>query len=382
MSELTVSSFFSQAPAQKLQHQPAKQPQAVAVQPPPSSNPAVQPPPIDDNEDMKLQVQIYAGKYQTKTDSIKLTFDNASPKTSSIRSSAQVGDDAACILVTFECRSDASLPELETLKKELQDFLDQIFEGNRNIPLVSPKVNLHIKDSQRVFYISAQFPPDVSAMSTGLIDAVLRIVDVQINLDRNNYAGHFFCNLQGSRNMLELAQEMAGFPPELAQLAQMYDSSETTLRFKTVTQLKDHDFLKDVPPEAQTYIKAVLKGEGLTPLLGLLMTALLKAMEEGSLDVDLVKSFLDTAFQNLGTLQGVQAVFGYACFDLNVNLPDFIPACQTQLQNLQPVPKPVVSRNNPPVVPANPPDVLNPLMVPQPGPLRDDGWESYDHLLY
>jgi len=194
-----------------------------------------------------------------------------------------------------------------------------------------------------------------------------------------NYAGHFFCNLQGSRNMLELAQEMAGFPPELAQLAQMYDSSETTLRFKTVTHLTDHEFLKEVPAEAQTYIKSVLKGDGLTPLLGLLMTALFKAMEESSIDIDLVKSFLDAAFHNLGFLKGVQAVFGYACFDLDVNLPDFIPACRTQLQSLQtPVPKPAVVHANPQHQPA---DVQhNP--VAQQGPPRDDGWESYDHLLY
>jgi len=218
----------------------------------------------------------------------------------------------------------------------------------------------------KTFHIFATIKPEFGGMGAGLIEAVVRHVDVQFNLDRNNYAAQFFCNLQGSRNMLELAQEMAGLPPAMAQVAQLYDSCDTTLRFKSILHLAETDMVKQtLPPPVQEEMQSVLKGDGLDPLLGIFFTAFLRELNYKEPEtVEIVKQYFMTAFHNFKVVSGVEVVFGYSVFTLSVDLPGLFHACSTQLDK--------ASKDQPAAAPAESNPLYDPYQAMNENPLLQD----------
>jgi len=216
----------------------------------------------------------------------------------------------------------------------MKAVLDQFFQEKHadDVPFDLPKVLID-QSQGTMFNIVFQLKPEVGGMVSGVVEAVVRHVDIRLNFDRPNYSGHVLIDLRGSRNMLELATEMADFPAPLAQLAQLYDSLETTLRFKSILHLASSDFIKqNLPATVQEEFQGIAKGDGLDPLLALFFTALFQEVSHSNADsVRDLNNYMNIAFRNFKAIHGVKVVFGNAVFSLDINLPGSSPLVQPNL---------------------------------------------------
>jgi len=126
------------------------------------------------------------------------------------------------------------------------------------------------------------------------------------------------------KNAIELAQEMAGLPPELASFAQMYNDCDLTLKFKSFEQMAGNAIVAEViPKELLDEFNNVLNGAGvqvLTKKLSELIVHELTVKEKNGT----FGPFFSKAMACFEEITDVQFVVGNSIIKLEIFAPAFI----------------------------------------------------------
>jgi len=326
--ELFNAGFIS---AEEFQTRKQELEAALGFKPSGSSTVAAAPGSDDLTGNMKLRVDVFGGPFKNTTESVRFHFQNSAEATDAVRTTAGVTGD--CVVATLVCKATADASELEILRSTLEALLKQAVAEAPELPLAEAQVKLSSHDGVQHMIIVASLSPDVSAIASSLIEAVARKVEFQVNFDSAAYAIHLRADLEASRNALELAQEMAGLPPAIAQLAQLYDCSESTLRFKSIRHLAGNQLIQEELPSAiQDAAGKLVAGEGFDAIIKFFLVTVLRELDMDDPGLtDQVKPYLGLGFSNIASIKCVQAVFGNtSLLTLDFNAPGFLGMCHKQ----------------------------------------------------
>jgi hypothetical protein len=258
-----------------------------------------------------------------------LNFHNSATETSAVRSLAGVTGD--CIVFSLLCKETADASELEILRSTLEAMTKQALQEMPEMPFTQPKVEISVQEGKTHFVVVLEISPDISAIAGGVIESVARKLKAEINFDKDAYAIHLLVDVQASRNILELAQEMAGLPASLAQLAQLFDASESTFRFKSIKHLAENQFIQtELPSPFRETVQSLIAGSGFDAMIGFFMESLFREIDVSEPGTsEQIKPYLALGFNNIASIKSVSAVFGNtSLFTLDVNAPGFLEMCQ------------------------------------------------------
>lgn len=282
----------------------------------------------EDSDSMKLKIKVFNGKFENISQALKLTFDNNEYSASQLRDQLQLGEMDSALTFQIKC-----LPNVT--EADLQDFCDFVTvmvktsgildEVDAPFSAITPSFGPGSTYGEMVYRITCPLKAELSGMSAGVIQAAgVNTVEVELKVDEVNKSGMFSLDLDVSRNAIELAQEMAGLPPELASFAQMYNEADMTFKFKTWEHLVGNAIIGElIPNEFKDEIEAVLSGNGVEQLL--------KAFAKKIVDELVVNEknktfapFYNKAMMCFQELENIQFVVGNSLFKCDVVAPGLI----------------------------------------------------------
>jgi len=178
---------------------------------------------------------------------------------------------------------------------------------------------------EKFFRVTCPLKPELSGMSSGIIQSAgINHVDIEFKLDETNKSAYLGVDVNVSRNAIELAQEMAGFPGELACFAHMYNECDLTLKFKSFEQMAGNAIVAEVvPKEILEEFNNVLNGAGIQVLIRKISEKLVEELivneQNGTFG-----PFFSKAMSCFEELTDVQFVVGNLIFKIEVFAPALI----------------------------------------------------------
>jgi len=198
-------------------------------------------------------------------------------------------------------------------------------ESDSPISAVTPSVVDGVNYGEKVFRITCPLKPELSGMSAGVIQAAgVTRVEVELKADEKNKSGYFSLDIEISRNCIELAQEMAGLPAELASFAQMYNEADMTFKFRDWAHLVDNPIINElIPPWLADECKAVLSGEGVEQLLKKVSTNLINELVVKEAN-GTYGPFFSKAMSCFQEVEGVQFIVANSVFKCDIIAPNLV----------------------------------------------------------
>jgi len=283
----------------------------------------------DDEDNMKLKIKVQNGKFETATQSLKLIFDNNEMNATNLRNILGIGEMDSAVTFTIKCLDGVKQEDLD----DFQDFLTALVktsgmleESDAPISAITPLVTDGLMYGEKFFRITCPLKAELSGMSAGVIQAAgVNHVEMELKVDENNQAAYFSVDLNVSRNAIELAQEMAGLPAELASFAQMYNESDMSFKFKSWTQMAGNPIIGEIiPNEMKDECEAILSGStGFDPLAVKLATLTLQELVVNDSN-GTFGPFFAKAMACFLEVVDVQFVVGNALFKCDVFAPGLI----------------------------------------------------------
>jgi hypothetical protein len=228
------------------------------------------------------------------------------------------------------------------LDSDLEDFSDllsaailtsQILKKNTDMPIESVTISIQEESyGEKYFYVTCPLKSEISGMVSGVIQASgINHVDVELKVDEKNQSACFALDVDLSRNVIELAQEMADLPQELASFAQMYNEADLVFKFKTWENLVGNELLtKLIPNRIATECEQVMSGAVLEILLKKVTEIFLsKVMDEK--EKFIIASMYTKAMTCLQELRNISFVVNNSVFKCDVVVPNLIQQLQVAL---------------------------------------------------
>jgi len=253
-----------------------------------------------------------------------------------------LGEMDAAVTFTIKCLDSAKPEDLE----DFQDFLcalvktsGMLDEADAPISGVTPLVTDGLMYGEKFFRVTCPLKSELSGMGAGVIQAAgVNHVEVEFKVDETNRAAFFSVDLNVSRNAIELAQEMAGFPAELADFAKMYNESEMSFKFKSWDHLVGNAIIGElIPDPLKDECEAILSGSsGFDPLASKMATILLQELVIND-NNGTFGPFFAKAMACFLEVIDVQFVVGNTLFKCDVSAPGLIQKFNVPLPDV-PVP--------------------------------------------
>jgi len=225
----------------------------------------------DDVDNMIIKLKIFQGKFSSPTQALSLVFDNNESSAVALRSLCNLDETETALTFAIKCLPDAKQSDLE----DFTDFLSALVktsgildEADFPVNSIAPSIVDGLSFGEKLFRVTCPLKPEISGIAVGVIQAAgVNHVDLQLKIYEKNQAAMVAIDLDVSRNAIELAQEMAGLPPELASFAQMYNESDMTFKFKSWDHLAGNQVIGElIPKEFAEEVQSVLSGSGLDTL--------------------------------------------------------------------------------------------------------------------
>jgi len=281
----------------------------------------------DDEDNMKLKVKIFQGKFETATQALKLTFDNNEISASNLRTLVGLDENDTAVSFAIKCLPNAK-------QSDIDDFIDfmaaliktseMLEESEFPFMAVNPT---YTEESygEKVFRVTCPLKSELSGMAVGVVQAAgVNHVEVELRVDEKNQSGCFALDVDVSRNAIELAQEMAGLPAEIASFAQMYNESDMTFKFKSWNHLANNPVIGElVPKEFAEEVQSFLNGSGVETLAKKLSQQALQELVVNDSN-GVFGPFFAKAMACFLEITDVQFVVGNAVFKCKIEAPGLI----------------------------------------------------------
>jgi len=235
----------------------------------------------------------------------------------------------SAVTFTIRCLDNVKQDDLE----DFMDFLNALVktsglleESEAPISAVTPLVTDGMAYGEKYFRITCPLKAELSGMSVGVIQAAgVNHVELEFKVDQTSQAAFFSVDLNVSRNAIELAQEMAGMPPEIASFAQMYNESDMSFKFKSWNNLVGNAIIGElIPNEISEECQSVLSGSAgfdllATKIANMMLQELVVNENNGTFG-----PFYSKAMACFNEVVDVQFVVGNALFKCDIQAPGLV----------------------------------------------------------
>jgi len=281
---------------------------------------------------MALFFQAFVGSYSKETESLKFTLGNS--ETASWREAAGRGEFTNCLVFGFECLPDSNDSELELVRAHIESFLVKALEDKRIFrqSCHSPKVSIGYSNGVKMLTLSLLLVDHYAATASGIFESLLRTSSMELNFDSHSNGVHFLYRSEGSKNFIDLCAEVGFFENDFATMSRLYESCESTFRFKSMDHLASVPVLKKACPEGSLeLLQALFRGENsLASFIEICIVAVLK--DKGATNFPDVWSTFKAGIANFKSIKGFQICFNHLSYDFHVNFPDLFRLCRSKLE--------------------------------------------------
>jgi len=151
---------------------------------------------------------------------------------------------------------------------------------------------------------------------------------------KKNQSACFSIDIDISRNVIELAQEMAGLHADIASFAQMYNEADLKFKFKSWENLVGNSLIKEfIPNQIADECEQALSGAGLEVLINKISATILDKVSSGNPDGQ--QSILSSAYSKavlcLQEVTNVSFVVNNCVFTCDVGIPNLIQQLKVPL---------------------------------------------------